>query len=87
MGFLVALWAAGTIGFTGENFGKAPPFEPVLFYLLAAGVLIFLNIFASLTPPPATHIKETAEIPDKYSRSALSKDHMESLAARIEKSM
>ena len=87
MGFLVALWGAGTIGFTGENFGKAPPFEPVLFYLLAAGVLIFLNIFASLTPPPATHIKETAEIPDKYSRSALSKDHMESLAARIEKSM
>ena len=61
MGFLVALWVAGTIGFTGENFGKGPPFEPVLFYLLAAGVLIFLNIFAFLTPPPATHIRLASE--------------------------
>ena len=37
MGFLVALWAAGTIGFTGENFGKAPPSNQCFsIYLLQA---------------------------------------------------
>jgi AraC-like DNA-binding protein len=82
--FLVALWAAAAISLASDNLGDGPLISQNVVYVLTACLLLFLIIFASLTPP-SDHSDDPP--PEKYARSALSPDHAAQIAKRIRLAM
>lgn len=87
---LTALWAVTAVTFVAENTVFDQVFVEELVYGLTACLLLFVMAFASIIPPQ-TAPEETAtstEIPpEKYARSALSSDHAQQLATRIQSAM
>ncbi len=82
--FLVALWTAAATSLASDNLGEGPLISRNAVYILTACLLLFLIIFASLTPPS---VHSDAPPQEKYARSALSPDQAAQIAERIRLAM
>ena len=93
MAFFVALWGASTLSLVSDNFGPGLPFPGEIVFALAIAVLLFLIAFSSIEPPAKEMETTPSSAPTdeepvgKYARSALSADHAEQIAERIETAM
>lgn len=84
---IVLIWAAGAFSLADENLTDGAFGDQGLFLALIAGGLLALNIFAPIASPGADQKPPEPEPDLKYARSALTRDHAEKLATRIEKAM
>ncbi len=92
-GFLGTLWAASALSLFSDNFGSGLPFPGEVVFILTALLLLFLLSFMMIEQP-ADDTEEIEDTPlskssteEKYSRSALSQEHSQKLARRIEAAM
>lgn len=87
MVMLTLIWAVGAFSLADENFADGTLFVEELFLALIAVGLLVLNTCAPISPPDMNVAVEEEEPDLKYARSALTPDHTEKLAARLEAAM
>lgn len=87
---LVVVWGTAAVMFVADNTGHAWVFAPRVLFAMTACLLLFVMAFASIAPPdPVEDTPSHADDPGdrKYARSALTTDHADQLAQRIQRAM
>lgn len=91
MVLFVALWASAAFALLRDNLGLSLPFPSEWVVALAGCLLLFLATTAPFSAPASEPLAEPDDAKptnvEKYARSALSDEHAERLAERIEVAM